>query len=78
MKIIVLLSIFSLFLSNFCFADGLPISDVIKEARDKASVSETVNTAEKDKTSNLDKTQVSKQEVKDNVTETLDDLKEVN
>ena len=78
MKIIILLSIFSLFLSNLCFADGLPISDVIKEARDKATVSESVNTEEKDKTYNDDKTQVSKQVIKDNVTETLDDLKEVN
>lgn len=78
MKKIITLSMFALSLFSFCFADGLPISDVIKEARDKTTVSETVNTEAKDETTNTDNSQVSKQDIKDNVTDTLDDLKKVN
>ena len=78
MKKIITLSMFALSLCCFCLADGLPISDVIKEARDKATVSETVNTEEKEELSNNNNSQVSKQDIKDNVTDTLDDLKNVN
>lgn len=77
MKIIILFSIFSLFFSNHCFADSLPISDIIKEAREKATLNKTINTS-KNETSDVDKTKISKQEIKENVTETLDDLKKVN
>ena len=78
MKKIITLSMFALSLCGFCLADGLPISDVIKEARDNAIISKTVNKEVKDETTTTDKSDVSKQDIKDNVTDTLDDLKKVN
>lgn len=76
MKKIIALLIFTLLFGSFCFADGLPVSDVIKEAREKANISKTTTDTKKE-TSNVDN-EASKQEIKDNVTNTLDDLTKVN